>query len=186
MQRKDLKGAFRWFMLVIYAARGSLRILEDLKAMNAAHLRNSFRCQQGGTTIPKYPHLGQAIIQIIYLHSFLSSPLHWGQKLFLLISHKWHCPAQLIIIQLLWLPWLIGMRVHWSICLWISLEAAAPPISQSLATRAVRDRYCCMDPENRSGTLAKSTWSSRYTEKKAAGSTMQRTLLLKLKFSILW
>lgn len=58
------------------------------------------------------------------------------------------------------------MRVHWSICLRISFEAAAPPISQSLATRAVWDRYCCMDPENRSGTLVKSTWSSRYTEKK--------------------
>lgn len=134
MQRKDLKGAFRWFMLVIYGARGSLRILEDLKAMNTGHLGNSFCCQQGGTKIPKYPHLGQAIIQIIYLHSFLSSPLHWGQKLFLLISHKWHCPAQLIIIQDLLLPWLIGMRVHWSICLRISFEATTPPISQSLAT----------------------------------------------------
>lgn len=134
MQRQDLKGAFRWFMLVIYGARSRLRILEDLKAMNTGHLGNSSRCQQGGTTIPKYPHLGQAIIQIIYLHSFLSSPLHWGQKLFLLISHKWHCPAQQIIIQDLLLSWLIGMRIHWSICLRISFEAATPPISQSLAT----------------------------------------------------
>lgn len=151
-------------MLVIYAAGGSLRILEDLKAMNTAHLGNSFRCQQGGTAIPKYIHLSQAIIQIIYLCSFLSSPLHRRQKLFLLISHKWHCPAQLIIIQALWLSWLIGMRVHWSICLRISFEAATPPISQSLATWALWDRYCCMDFENRSGTLVKSA-CSRYIEK---------------------
>lgn len=152
MQRKDLKGTSGWFMLVIYAARGRLRILEDLKAMKAAYLRNSFRCQQGGTTVTKYLYLGQAIIQIIYLHSFLSSPLHWGQKLFLLISHKWHCPAQLIIIQALWLSWLIGMRVHWSICLRISSEAATPPSTPSLATWAVWDRYCCMDFENRCWT----------------------------------
>lgn len=112
---------------------------------HTAHLGNSFRCQQGGTTTPKYPHLGQAIIRIIYLHSLLSSPPHRGQKLFLLISHKWHCPAQLIIIQALWLSWLIGMRVHWSICLRISSEAPTPPISQSLVTYAVRDRYCRLD-----------------------------------------
>lgn len=80
----------------------------------------------------KYPHFGQAIIQTIYLHSFLSSPLRRGQKLFLLISHKWHNPAQLIIIQALWLSWLIGMRAHWSICLRISFEAATPPIPQRL------------------------------------------------------
>lgn len=148
MQREDLKGAFGWFMMVIYAAEGMVRILEDLKAMNIAYSRNSFRCQQGGTTVPKYLHLGQAIIQIIYLHSFLSTPLQWGQKLFLLISHKWHIPAQLIIIQALWLAWLIGMRVHWSICLRISFEATTPPSTLNLATRAVWDRYCYMDFEN--------------------------------------
>lgn len=141
MQRKDLKGAFRWFMFVINAAGGRLRILRDLKAMSTAHLGNSFWCQQGGTTMPKYTHLGQAIIQIIHLNSFLSSPLCRGQKLFLLISQKWHCPAQLIIIQAPWLSWLIGMTVHWSICLRISFEAATPPMYQSLATWAVWDRY---------------------------------------------
>ena len=117
------------------------------------HLGNLFWCQQSRTMIPKYLHLGQAIIQIIYLHSFLSTPLHRGEKLFLLISQKWHWPAQLIIIQALWLSWLIGMRVHWSICLRISFEAAVPTISQCLATWAVWDRYCCLDFENRSGTL---------------------------------
>lgn len=187
MQRKDLKGPFWWFMLVIYAARGSLRILEDLKAMSTAHLGNSFWCQQGGTMIPKYPQLGQAIIQIIYLHSFLSSPLHRGQKLFLLISHKWHCRAQLIIIQALWLSWLIGMRVHWSIFLRISFEAATPPISQRLATWAVWDRYCCMDFEDRSGTLVKSA-CCRYTEN-VPGSKMSvlgagATELLQIFFQI--
>lgn len=59
-----------------------------------------------GTAGPKCLHLGQPITQIIHLLSFLSSPLHWDQKLFPLISHKWHRPAQLIIIQPLWLDWL--------------------------------------------------------------------------------
>lgn len=147
----------------------SLRMLGDHKAMETAHLGNSFWCQQGGATILKYPHPGQAIIQIIYLHRFLSSPLHWGRKLFLLISQKWHWPAQLIIIQALWLSWLIGMRVHWSICLRISFEAAAPPVSPSPATCTVWDQYCCMDFENRSRSLVKSG-CSRCIEK-VPGST---------------
>lgn len=104
---------------------------------------------------PWDPHLGQAITQIIYLHCFLSSPLHWGQKLFLLISHKWHCPAQLIIIQAPCLSWLIGMRVHWSICLRISPEAATPPSTLGSLSRAVRDRYRCADFENRCSSRAK-------------------------------
>lgn len=91
-----------------------------------------FDASEVETAGPKCLHLGQAIIQIIHLLSFLSSPLHWEQKLFPLVSHKWHRPAQLIIIQPLWPSWLIGMRVYWSICLRISSEAAAapPPLSE--------------------------------------------------------
>lgn len=50
--------------------------MENLKAMRMVYISNSFLCQQGGTTVAKYLHLGQAVIQIIHLLSFLSSPLH--------------------------------------------------------------------------------------------------------------
>lgn len=111
-----------------------------------------FDASEVGTAGPKCLHLGQPIIQIIHLLSFLSSPLHWEQKLFPLISHKWHRPAQLIIIQPLWPPWLIGMRVHWSICLRISSEAAAapPPLSEPADSSCGIDRAVCtlrMDAE---------------------------------------
>lgn len=80
--------------LPVNAAGG--RGLEKLKAMKMVYISNSFLCQQGGTTIAKYLHLTQASAQIIHLLSFLSSPLHWRLKLFLQISQKWHCSAQII------------------------------------------------------------------------------------------
>lgn len=142
---------------------------------------------------PRDPHLGQAITQIIYLHCFLSSPLHWGQKLFLLISHKWHCPAQLIIIQAPCLSWLIGMRVHWSICLRISPEAATPPSTLGSLSRAVRDRYRCADFENRCSTRAKRI-CSRYSEKVwgsttsvlGSGAATLQEIVFKMTNAVVW
>lgn len=116
------------------------RGLEKLKAMRMVYISNSFLCQQGGTTAAKCLHPGQALVQIMHLLSFLSSQLCWRQKLFLQISHKWHRPAQLIIIQAPWLSWLIGIRVHWSIFLRISSEAAVPPSSLRSVCWAMGDQ----------------------------------------------